>query len=119
MDSHPYLCFGTQSDAPMSSYINTPCTNWAGNVNKSMSDFGLTTAGEWSNAVTDCGLWVTGVDQGTRYEGDYVLGSFPRIGSCEPWTDYQNWTPAFKADMKSFALSSMDALQVHFFVEFD
>jgi len=77
-----------------------------------MSDFGLNNAGEWSLAVTDCGKWVNGVGQGTRYEGDYVLDpSFKRVGSCDPWTDWQNYDQATKDGMKTLALASMDALQ--------
>lgn len=111
LDTHPYLCFGGQSTAPMSSYANTPCSTWGGAVNTSMRAFGLTNAGEFSNAVTDCGLFLNGVNLGTRYEGDYP-GVWPRQGSCTPWTDYQNYSPAMKADIKQFALASMDALQV-------
>ncbi|KAF8136159.1 glycoside hydrolase family 5 protein [Boletus edulis] len=60
LDDHPYICFDAQSDAPISSYAQTPCNTWASNFNTSMGAFGLTTAGEFSNAVTDCGLWVNG-----------------------------------------------------------
>ena len=78
-----------------------------------MSSFGFTTAGEFSNAINDCGLFVNGVNLGTRFEGNYSVGGpWPRIGSCEPWTDYATWTPSMKNDIKQFALSSMDALQV-------
>ncbi|KAG6917780.1 hypothetical protein DXG01_001052 [Tephrocybe rancida] len=114
IDTHPYLCFGDQSSAPMSSYSNTPCTTWGGVVNKSMSAFGLTTAGEFSNAVTDCGLWLNGVNLGTRYEGTYP-GSGNPVGSCASWTDWQNYDSATKTAIKTFAMASMDALQDYFF----
>lgn len=77
-----------------------------------MGSFGLTTAGEFSNAINDCGLFVNGVNLGTRFEGNYTGGPWPTIGSCPPWTDYSTWTPAMKQDIKQFALASMDALQV-------
>ncbi|KAK7449688.1 hypothetical protein VKT23_013161 [Stygiomarasmius scandens] len=116
LDTHPYLAFAQQSDAPISTYGTTPCTAWGADVNSSMSDFGLNNAGEWSLAVTDCGKWVNGVGQGTRYEGDYVLDpSFKRVGSCDPWTDWQNYDQATKDGMKTLALASMDALQNYFF----
>lgn len=111
LDDHPYLCFSTQSDAAMSTYAQMPCNAWASGVNTSMSAFGLTTAGEFSNAVTDCGLWVNGVGLGTRYEGTYP-GDWPRVGSCTPWTDWRNWDATMKQSMMDFALASMDALQV-------
>jgi glucan 1,3-beta-glucosidase len=114
LDSHPYLCFGGQSNAPMSSYATTPCSTWGAAVNTSMAAFGLTTAGEFSNAVTDCGLWVNGVGLGTRYEGTYP-GTSTKIGSCTEWTDWQNYTPDTKQAITAFALASMDALQNWFF----
>lgn len=112
IDTHPYLCFNGQSPAPVSSYATTPCTSWGSLVNDSSASFGLTNAGEFSNAVTDCGLFLNGVNLGTRYEGTYTSGTWPSQGSCTPWTDWQNYTPDTKAAIKQFALASMDALQV-------
>lgn len=112
LDDHPYICFGSQSSAPMSSYATTPCTDWGSLVNTSMGAFGMTAAGEFSNAVTDCGLWVNGVGQGTRYEGNWTGGSSPSQGSCTPWTDYQNYDQPTKDAIMTFAMASMDALQV-------
>lgn len=114
LDTHPYLCFNGQSSDPMSSYANTPCTTWGRVVNESMSAFGLTTAGEFSNAVTDCGLFLNGVNLGTRYEGDYP-GSAARTGSCTIWTDYTAYDDKTRQDIKKFTLASMDALQNYFF----
>ena len=76
-----------------------------------MSAFGLTNAGEWSNAVTDFGLFLNGVNLGTRYEGDYP-GSGARVGSCDTWTDWTAYDAQMKRDIRQFALASMDALQV-------
>lgn len=76
-----------------------------------MAAFGLTAAGEFSNAVTDCGLYVNGVNLGTRYEGTYP-GNPSRVGSCDPWIDWQTWDQSMKDSIKAFAMSSMDALQV-------
>ncbi|KAJ7581427.1 exo-beta-1,3-glucanase [Mycena floridula] len=115
IDTHPYLGFQDQSTRQMADYANVPCTTWGAAVNASMGGFGLTTAGEWSNGVNDCGLWLTGPDQGTRYEGTYYIGTWPRIGSCTPWTDYQNWDDPMKQSIKTFALATMDALQNWFF----
>jgi len=114
LDEHPYICFGGQSAAPMSSYAQTPCDTWASSFNTSMGAFGLTTAGEFSNAVTDCGLWVNGVGLGTRYEGNYTGGG-AAVGSCTPWNDFQSWNTTMKTDIMNFALASMDALQNWFF----
>ncbi|KAG1858453.1 glycoside hydrolase family 5 protein [Suillus subalutaceus] len=115
LDDHPYLCFDAQSSAPMSSYAQTPCTAWGGMMNTSMSAFGFTTAGEFSNAVTDCGLYVNGVGVGTRYEGTYTPGTWPVVGNCTTWTDWQSWNSTMISSIEQFALASMDALQNWFF----
>ena len=94
----------------MQTYATTPCTSWGAGVNASMGSFGLTNAGEFSNAVTDCGLFLTGVGSGIRYEGTYP--GFARTGSCDTWTDWQNYDTATKAAIRQFSLASMDALQV-------
>lgn len=115
LDLHPYLCFGGQSSKSIDTYANTPCTSWGSEMNDSMSAFGMTAAGEFSNAVTDCGKWLNGVNLGTRYEGTYNDGNtWPSQGSCDPWIDYQSWSADVKQGTKQFALASMDALQVRF-----
>ncbi|TFK55156.1 glycoside hydrolase [Heliocybe sulcata] len=114
LDSHPYICFNGQSNAAMSTYAKSPCTNWANSFNESMSAFGLTAAGEFSNAVTDCGKWVNGVNLGARYDGTFA-GNWPSQGSCDPWTDWPAWDDTMKQAIMQFALASMDALQNWFF----
>jgi glucan 1,3-beta-glucosidase len=116
IDWHPYICFGQQSSSPMSTYAKRPCTDWGKTINESLANFGMTTAGEFSNAVTDCGLWLNNVNSGTRYEGTYDDGAqWPKQGSCTDWTDWQNWDQEMKDDIKTFAMASMDALQNWFF----
>lgn len=116
LDVHPYLCFGTQSAATMSARTAEPCTTWAGMMNDSMTAFGLTTAGEFSNAINDCGLFVNGVGLGTRYDGTYTSGGpWAKVGDCGQWNDYSTWDQNMKDSTKQFALASMDALQVSLF----
>ena len=116
LDTHPYICFNQQSSAAMSTYATVPCTTWGKMMNDSMTQFGLTGAGEFSNAITDCGLWLNDVNQGTRYEGTYTVGGpWPSQGSCTTWTNWQSWDQEMKDSIKTFALASMDALQNWFF----
>lgn len=115
LDIHPYLCFADQSADGYDKRATTPCTAWGGAQNDSMGAFGLTSAGEWSNAINDCGLYVNGVNLGTRYEGNYPGGPWPVIGTCDQWTEYSQWSDSMKQDIKQFALASMDALQVRFY----
>ena len=113
LDYHPYLCFDTQPTDDMSDHVNDPCGAWGKTMNNSMDNFGLTVAGEFSLAITDCGTYVNGVGQGTRYEGTYNLDrTWPRVGSCDSWVEWQKWDSDMKKSMEQFALSSMDALQV-------
>ncbi|KAJ8517303.1 hypothetical protein ONZ45_g5473 [Pleurotus djamor] len=114
LDSHPYIAFGGQSTSPMSSYARAPCDQWASSFNQSQAQFGVTNAGEWSLAVTDCGLYLNGVNLGTRYEGTFA-GSPGRVGDCADWTDWTRYTPAIRNAMKNFAMASMDAFQNYFF----
>lgn len=113
LDIHTYMCFTDQSPDGYDVRANAPCTAWAANQNSSMSDYGLTMGGEWSLALNDCGLYVNGLGLGTRFEGTYP-GGYPKVGDCEEWTDYTQWSTTWKKQMQSFALSTMDALQVHF-----
>ncbi|CAK5270365.1 unnamed protein product [Mycena citricolor] len=116
LDYHPYLCFGTPSAQPITSYGSRPCSAWGYDINSTMQDFGLIVAGEWSVAVTDCGLYLNGVGLGTRYEG--TLDGYSKVyGDCaaDGWLDWENWDKPTKAAYQTFALASMDALQNWFY----
>jgi glucan 1,3-beta-glucosidase len=97
----------------MEAQILKPCQSWASSMNTSMnSGMGFTAAGEWSNAINDCGLNVNGVGLGTRYEGTFTGFAGKGTGDCSVWTDYKNWSNATREGIKQFNLASMDALQV-------
>jgi glucan 1,3-beta-glucosidase len=104
LDHHPYFAFSGGSNAPFESFINMACDSWAAQTNTSMTSFGMTSAGEWSLAWNDCGLYVNGVTGTVTYPGD-----------CAPWNDYTTWTPEIKNNMRLFALNQMSALQNQFF----
>jgi aryl-phospho-beta-D-glucosidase BglC (GH1 family) len=115
IDTHPYIAFGGQSTSPPGAHASDPCTQWGQKMNDSLNNFGLTAAGEFSLAVNDCGLWVNGVMNGTRYEGTYPAPAPARVGSCDQWNNWPEWTQDIKDGLLQFALSSMDALQNYFF----
>lgn len=75
LDMHPYLAFREPNldswdqqalkvtflmakNRPISVLIVRvqPCTKWGGRINRTMEQFGVALAGEWSVAVNDCGL---------------------------------------------------------------
>lgn len=119
----------------MPDQVLLPCEAWANNMNTSMNTgMGFTAAGEFSNAINDCGLWVNGVGLGSRYDGTFTGFAGKGAGSCSVyvgfetpgvraldlicflfrWTDYKNWTNATREGIREFNLASMDALQVRF-----
>ncbi|TIB03003.1 hypothetical protein E3P94_00856 [Wallemia ichthyophaga] len=120
LDIHPYVAFNGQNNDPMSEQVWKPCENWGAQTNQSMNNYGVTIAGEFSLAINDCGT-VNGVDEGTRYEGTYtndqgnVLQPNFGEGACDEFNNWQGWDDQFKSQIKTFGLSSMDALQNFFF----
>jgi len=115
IDTHPYFAFGGQSTTPVSSFAPLACSVWGPLINGSMANNGMTVAGEFSLATNDCGLYVNGVNLGTRYDGTFVGGSTKAVGSCAQWDNWQNWTQDTKNQLMDFCLSSMDSLQNWFF----
>ncbi|KAG8819541.1 hypothetical protein FRC19_009715 [Serendipita sp. 401] len=99
MDLHPYLVFpdGPADPDPASSFPAKACA-WAAEVATSMTNFGLTGAGEWSHAINDCGLYVNEVGKGTRYEGTYKTTSWQAggdgAGGNVVGLDAYPWPPA-------------------------
>ena len=81
------------------------CDSWGKSHNDGRSASGVIIAGEFSNAVNDCGLYVDGVGRSTRYESDSGY-----------WQNVSGWSDgATKQGLVNFALASMDALGDWFF----
>ncbi|KAI0633647.1 glycoside hydrolase [Trametes polyzona] len=118
LDEHPYFAFNGQanrepvnitadgSDGTLmgGKWPKQACSAWSGAMNNSRKDFGITVAGEFSNAINDCGLWVVGVNVQAHYGDD-----------CGYWQDASQWSDANKQGLLNFALASMDALGDFFF----
>lgn len=113
MDSHPYLAFTDPNNDPMGVQIETACGAWAGMFNTSMARVGFTFAGEWSLGINDCGRFLNGVNNGTRYEGTY-LGT-QSFGNCDNFDDASRFTDTFKSQLQDLALAQMDTFQNWFF----
>ncbi|CAE6480391.1 unnamed protein product [Rhizoctonia solani] len=116
LDAHPYFVFDVQDLSPVAEQTKKPCTQRAAEFNTSMATFGMTTAGEFSNAFNDCGFFFNGVKLGARYDGTFSGYSGPNggAGSCVKWMDDRLWSAAEKEAIRQYALSSFDAFQ-HFF----
>ncbi|KAI0753525.1 glycoside hydrolase [Daedaleopsis nitida] len=123
LDTHPYFAFnGNANREPLNvtadggdgttlggKWPKQACQSWADDMNTSRSTFGVTIAGEFSNAMNDCGLFVDGISPtgqpgGARYGPD-----------CDYWEDAAGWSDATKQGLLQFALASMDALGDFFF----
>ncbi|KAG8737386.1 hypothetical protein FRC10_008264 [Ceratobasidium sp. 414] len=117
LDSHPYFSFSDQDTSAVTAQTKKPCTAWGKSFNGSMSSYGMTIAGEFSNAFNDCGFFLNGVNRGARFDGTFNPYSGPSggAGACVQWMDVARWDASTKAAVKQFALSSMDALQNYFF----
>ncbi|KAJ1026272.1 hypothetical protein NDA16_002359 [Ustilago loliicola] len=80
-DTHPYICFGQQNNDPWDSQIMKPCQQYTPLLDNARSNMGVSMGGEMSLAINDCGLFVNGVGDGSRYDGTYsgpTPGNFPR-----------------------------------------
>ncbi|CAE6534614.1 unnamed protein product [Rhizoctonia solani] len=116
ISSHLYFSFATPlNSAPLERQTQLPCTQWANRFNSSLDKGTFMSAGEFSLGFNDCAYFLNGASSGYRYDGTLPTYTGPRIGSCEPWLDSREWTPAVKENLKQLALSSMDAMQNYFF----
>lgn len=113
LDSHPYLAFTNPNNDPMGVQIETACGAWAGPFNTSMRQFGFTYSGEWSLGINDCGRFLNGVGNGTRYEGTYLTG--PSFGNCDNFDDASLFNATFKSQLMDLARAEMDTFQNWFF----
>uniref|UniRef100_V5EQ05 glucan 1,3-beta-glucosidase n=2 Tax=Kalmanozyma brasiliensis (strain GHG001) TaxID=1365824 RepID=V5EQ05_KALBG len=117
-DTHPYLCFGPQNTDPWDVQILKPCQQFRPLLDNARANMGVAMGGEISLAINDCGLFLNGVRDGTRYDGTYsgpAAGNYPRMGSCQQFNDYENYSDEMKLGLRRFALTSMDSLRDFFF----
>ena len=117
LDQHPYMIFGDQPMASQSlaQVARQPCSIWASQTNQTSIQYGVNSAGEWSAAPNDCGLWVNSVGGGSRYDGTHADYIGKGVGSCDYWNDWTQWDQATKDNMLTLVSASMDALQNFFF----
>ena len=80
------------------------CNAWGSSLNASRNNFGVTFAGEFSNAINDCGLFIRGTQGGPS-----------SAAPCDIYNDWQNWNTTMKDGFKNFVMASMDALGDYFF----
>lgn len=113
-DLHPYVCF-TAPFYDRLNYINVACNNWAANTELGLTQYGVTLAGEWSLAPNDCGLFLNGPFQGTRYDGTFSSKAFTKTGDCGPFDDWETYSNSTKQTMYQGAIAAMSSFQNFFF----
>ncbi|KAL9003365.1 MAG: hypothetical protein Q9188_003759 [Gyalolechia gomerana] len=78
LDVHQYTIFNkNQINYPHQKKIQYACQGWTDQMKQSVSvatGFGPTICGEWSQADTDCTLYLNNVHTGTRWEGTLPTG---------------------------------------------
>jgi glucan 1,3-beta-glucosidase len=113
LDTHPYVAFNgetftdpiaTGTGAGAGGTWPARACGWGKGINGTQTLFGVTVAGEFSNAINDCGLFVKAAGIATTYGGN-----------CADWEDASKWDDATKAGLKAWAMASMDATQSWFF----
>ena len=84
--------------------------------------FGIYTAGEFSAAINDCGLFVNGVPDThsvclphSHRTFANLISLFQYPGNCAQWDNWQSWDQTTKDNFKAFLLTSMESLQNWFF----
>lgn len=110
LDRHPYIIFSREPsrEAP-ATYAAEPCNSWGFWANSTSQNFGLNSAGEFSAAINDCGLWVNSIGGTINYEASFGAGS------CDEWNNWDAWTDDRKAGLQTFVKASMDSLQNWFY----
>lgn len=86
-------------------------------MNNSQKSFGVTTGGEFSLGFNDCTALLEPLDMILiifNAGGLMLLSTADEhvTKNCTQWDIWENYTSTQKDNLKSFAMSSMDALQV-------
>ncbi|KAL8705489.1 MAG: hypothetical protein Q9201_001420 [Fulgogasparrea decipioides] len=127
LDVHQYTIFNkNQINYPHQKKIQYACQGWTEQMQQSVNvatGFGPTICGEWSQADTDCALYLNNVNTGSRWEGTLPTGDPttsvttpdcpPNSGGCscgkanaDPSSysdDYKQWLTMYaEAQMVSF-----------------
>lgn len=104
LDHHHYR-WRTPEDLAMSvdEHMDVACENGR----QHMNEYHWNVVGEWSGAMTDCARWLNGVGHGSRWTGDF--NNPEKIGSCEPYTQVDQWTDEHRKDLRRFIEGQIDA----------
>lgn len=133
LDAHQYVIFNSDQLAlNHSAKLDFACNGWAQQTRASLDPdqgFGTFLCGEWSQADTDCGVWVNGVGRGNRWTGTLDMGD-PDTSVLQPAcplsngqnggpcdcgpanADPSSYKPAYKSWLKQFAEAQVRSFEL-------
>lgn len=127
LDVHQYTIFNkNQINYPHQKKIEYACQGWTDQMKQSVNvatGFGATICGEWSQADTDCALYLNNVNTGSRWQGTLPTGDPstsvttpdcpPDSGTCS--CDKANADPSsYSDDYKHWLMMYAEAQMVSF-----
>jgi glucan 1,3-beta-glucosidase len=102
IDVHEYTLFADGTvGIKHADRVNFACQTWTAQISAGMdtsTGFGPTMTGEWSQADTDCALYLNGVGAGARWNGTFAGETSPQC----PTQDSECSCPMANADPSTF-----------------
>lgn len=129
LDVHQYVIFNNdQMNLDHSDKITFACKGWTQQMTRSMdktTGFGATMCGEWSQADTDCAMYLNDVGIGSRWEGTLNTGNLttsvltpqcptrnnPKCECDDANASPSSYSAAYKNWLLYFALAQMDSFE--------
>jgi glucan 1,3-beta-glucosidase len=127
---HQYVIFNTgQIVFPHKDKVTYACTGWTDQARQSMdvkTGFGPTIFAEWSQADTDCAMYLNNVGWGNRWEGTYDTGNSltrvlsatcptnnggPTCSCAQANADPSQYSDSYKRFLKMFAEAQMKSFE--------
>lgn len=129
LDVHQYVIFNNaQINTTHSSKLSFACAGWTAQMERSMNKatgFGPTICGEWSQADTDCALYLNDIGVGSRWEGTMNTGNSttqvlspqcptnnnPTCSCTNANADPSQYSSAYKQWLVDFAEAQMESFE--------
>ena len=128
LDAHQYVIFNAEQILyNHTTKVNYACSGWTQQTEESMNTatgFGPTIVAEWSQADTDCAMYLNNVGWGTRWEGTYASGDpttqvlapdCPTQNSACSCTDANadssSYSDTYKQSLQMFAEAQMTSFE--------
>jgi glucan 1,3-beta-glucosidase len=119
LDVHQYTLFYDKLVAlKHADRISFACKSYKDSIATSITAFGPTMAGEWSQADTDCTKYLNGVNTGARWTGTFNESTGPECPTLDSQcscdlanADPSTYTAEYKLFLQTFAEANMSAFE--------